>query len=166
MKLQNYAAARPASRLSRPRRLIEKALTAVVQETWIRGVLTLKIEDLVQAMGMSWITKWQVSKLCKEIDERVLSFLDRPLAARGVGRLSWRYSADHPRTSKLLISRKNIARQALSPCWPQEGWLPTSASETIIYDVGVKVLAPQASADRASIVERRIYRSHTCIVSF
>jgi len=62
-----------------PRRVIEKALTAVIQEAWINGVSTRRVEDLVQAMGMSGISKSQVSKLCKEIDERVSSFLDRPL---------------------------------------------------------------------------------------
>lgn len=62
-----------------PRRLMEKALTAVIQEAWINGVSTRRVEELVQAMGMSGISKSQVSKLCKEIDERVGSFLDRPL---------------------------------------------------------------------------------------
>ena len=62
-----------------PRRTIEKALTAVVQEAWIAGVSTRRVEDLVQAMGMSGISKSQVSKLCKDIDERVSSFLERPL---------------------------------------------------------------------------------------
>jgi transposase-like protein len=62
-----------------PRRTIEKALTAVIQEAWIAGVSTRRVENLVQAMGMSGISKSQVSKLCKEIDERVGSFLDRPL---------------------------------------------------------------------------------------
>jgi transposase-like protein len=62
-----------------PRRLMEKALTAVIQEAWIKGVSTRRVEELVQAMGMTGISKSQVSKLCKEIDERVGSFLDRPL---------------------------------------------------------------------------------------
>ncbi len=62
-----------------PRRTIEKALTAVIQEAWIAGVSTRRVEGLVQAMGMSGISKSQVSKLCKEIDERVRSFLERPL---------------------------------------------------------------------------------------
>ena len=62
-----------------PRRLMEKALTAVIQEAWINGVSTRRVEELVQAMGMSGISKSQVSKLCKDIDERVGSFLDRPL---------------------------------------------------------------------------------------
>ena len=62
-----------------PRRLLEKALTAVIQEAWINGVSTRRVEELVQAMGMTGISKSQVSKLCKEIDERVTSFLERPL---------------------------------------------------------------------------------------
>jgi transposase-like protein len=62
-----------------PRRLMEKALTAVIQEAWINGVSTRRVEELAQAMGMTGISKSQVSKLCKEIDERVGSFLDRPL---------------------------------------------------------------------------------------
>jgi transposase-like protein len=58
---------------------MEKALTAVIQEAWINGVSTRRVEELVQAMGMTGISKSQVSKLCREIDERVGSFLDRPL---------------------------------------------------------------------------------------
>jgi transposase-like protein len=62
-----------------PRRTIEKALTAVIQEAWVAGVSTRRVESLIQAMGMSGISESQVSKLCKEIDERVQSFLERPL---------------------------------------------------------------------------------------
>ena len=58
----------------------EKALVAVIQEAWIGGVSTRRVDDLVQAMGLAGISKSQVSKLCKEIDERVHAFLDRPLA--------------------------------------------------------------------------------------
>jgi len=62
-----------------PRRTSEKALVAVIQEAWIGGVSTRKVDDLVQAMGLSGISKSTVSKLCKDIDERVRDFLDRPL---------------------------------------------------------------------------------------
>src|SRR5919202_982482 len=57
-----------------------EALIGVIQEAWIGGVSTRRVDDLVQAMGLSGISKSQVSKLCKEIDERVHAFLDRPLA--------------------------------------------------------------------------------------
>jgi putative transposase len=61
------------------RKTTEKALVSVIQEAWIAGVSTRKVDDLVQAMGLSGISKSQVSKLCKEIDERVGAFLNRPL---------------------------------------------------------------------------------------
>jgi len=62
-----------------PRRLAEKALTAVIQEAYIQGVSTRSVDDLVRAMGMSGISKSQVSRLCEEIDERVTAFLERPI---------------------------------------------------------------------------------------
>jgi putative transposase len=62
-----------------PRKTSEKALVAVIQEAWIGGVSTRRVDDLVQAMGLGGIGKSTVSKLCKEIDERVNAFLDRPL---------------------------------------------------------------------------------------
>jgi putative transposase len=62
-----------------PRRLAEKALTAVIQEAYIHGISTRAVDDLVQAMGMSGISKSQVSRLCEEIDGRVNAFLDRPI---------------------------------------------------------------------------------------
>jgi transposase-like protein len=62
-----------------PRRMGEKALTAVIQEAYIQGVSTRSVDDLVQAMGMTGISKGQVSRLCGEIDERVNTFLNRPL---------------------------------------------------------------------------------------
>jgi putative transposase len=62
-----------------PRRMAEKALTAVVQEAYVHGVSTRSVDDLVKAMGMSGISKSQVSRLCAEIDEKVKAFLSRPI---------------------------------------------------------------------------------------
>jgi putative transposase len=62
-----------------PRRMSEKALTAVIQEAYIQGISTRSVDELVKAMGMSGVSKSQVSRLCQEIDERVTSFMDRPL---------------------------------------------------------------------------------------
>jgi putative transposase len=62
-----------------PRKVSEKALVAVIQEAWIGGVSTRRVDELVQAMGLSGISKSTVSKLCKDIDERVAGFLERPL---------------------------------------------------------------------------------------
>ena len=62
-----------------PRKTAERALVAVIQEAWIGGVSTRRVDELVQAMGLTGISKSQVSKLCKDIDERVNAFLERPL---------------------------------------------------------------------------------------
>ena len=62
-----------------PRRMAEKALTAVIQEAYIQGISTRSVDDLVKAMGMEGISKSQVSRLCGEIDERVDAFLTRPI---------------------------------------------------------------------------------------
>src|SRR5678815_1536876 len=68
-----------------PRKTAEKALVTVIQEAWIGGVSTRRVDELVQAMGLAGISKSQVSKLCKDIDERVNAFLDRPIEGE------WRY---------------------------------------------------------------------------
>src|ERR1051325_8271978 len=68
-----------------PRKIAEKALVSVIQEAWIGGVSTRRVDDLVQAMGLAGISKSQVSKLCKDIDERVTAFLERPIEGE------WRY---------------------------------------------------------------------------
>ena len=62
-----------------PRRTAEKALTAVIQEAYIQGISTRSVDELVKAMGMTGISKSQVSRLCEEIDERVNAFLSRPI---------------------------------------------------------------------------------------
>ena len=53
-----------------PRKTAEKALVAVIQEAWIGGVSTRRVDDLVQAMGLSGISKSRVSKLCKSLPRR------------------------------------------------------------------------------------------------
>ena len=62
-----------------PRRMAEKALTAVIQEAYVQGISTRSVDDLVKAMGMSGISKSQVSRLCEDIDGKVKAFLDRPI---------------------------------------------------------------------------------------
>jgi transposase-like protein len=57
----------------------EKALTAVIQEAYVQGISTRSVDELVKAMGMTGISKSQVSRLCAEIDDKIAGFLDRPL---------------------------------------------------------------------------------------
>jgi putative transposase len=62
-----------------PRRTSEKALAAVIQEAYVQGVSTRNVDALVKAMGMSGISKSEVSRLCAEIDEKVTAFRERPI---------------------------------------------------------------------------------------
>ncbi len=59
--------------------MAEKALAAVIQEAYVQGVSTRSVDNLVRSFGMSGISKSQVSRLCGEIDDKINSFLDRPL---------------------------------------------------------------------------------------
>jgi len=68
--------------LLEPRRRAERALVAVVQEAYVGGVSTRKVDDLVQALGMAGISKSEVSRLCAELDETVQAFLNRPLVGQ------------------------------------------------------------------------------------
>lgn len=67
--------------LLEPRRKAERALSAVVQEAYVHGVSTRKVDELVQALGMSGISKSQVSRLCEALDAEVQRFRERPLTA-------------------------------------------------------------------------------------
>jgi transposase-like protein len=62
-----------------PRRMAERALTAVIQEAYVHGISTRSVDDLVKALGMDGISKSQVSRLCEDIDQKVHAFLDRPI---------------------------------------------------------------------------------------
>lgn len=62
-----------------PRRKAEKALLAVVQSAYVEGVSTRKVDHLLQSLGLTGIDKSQVSRICKELDEPVRAFRERPL---------------------------------------------------------------------------------------
>src|SRR3954454_1546081 len=62
-----------------PRRRAEKALVAVVQEAYVQGISTRRVDDLVQALGMQGISKSQVSRLCADLDKEVQRFRTRKL---------------------------------------------------------------------------------------
>src|SRR3954452_12774571 len=86
-----------------PRRLGEKALTAVIQEAYVQGISTRSVDELVKAMGMEGISKSQVSRLCGEIDERVQTFLRRPIAG------DWPYlwlDATYVKARAIIISSR------------------------------------------------------------
>lgn len=63
------------------RRRAEKALVAVIQEAYVHGVSTRKVDELVRALGLDGVSKSEVSRLCAELDERMERFRNRPLDA-------------------------------------------------------------------------------------
>ena len=65
--------------LLEPRRRAEQALLAVVQQAYVEGVSTRKVDDLLQAMGLTGFDKSAVSRTCKALDEVVKEFRERPL---------------------------------------------------------------------------------------
>ena len=62
-----------------PRKRAERALTAVVQEAYVQGVSTRRVDELVQALGLAGSSKSQVSRLCRELDTEVERFRTRRL---------------------------------------------------------------------------------------
>jgi len=59
----------------------ERALTTVVATCYLLGVRTRRMEKLVETLGITRLSKSQVSVMAKELDEHVASFRSRPLDA-------------------------------------------------------------------------------------
>ncbi len=68
--------------LLEPRKRAERALVAVVQQAYVQGVSTRRVDDLVKSLGMTGISKSQVSRVCAELDEEVERFRSRPLEGK------------------------------------------------------------------------------------
>jgi len=66
--------------LLEPRRRAERALLAVVQEAYVLGVSTRRVEDLVEALGIASMSKSEVSRICSALDTEVEAFRSRSLA--------------------------------------------------------------------------------------
>jgi transposase-like protein len=65
--------------LLEPRRRAERALVSVVQEAYVAGVSTRKVDDLVRALGLEGCSRSEVSRICRELDEAMERFRSRPL---------------------------------------------------------------------------------------
>ena len=65
--------------LLEPRRRSETALLAVIQQAYVEGVSTRRVDDLIKSLGSDSISKSQVSRICRDLDEMVENFLGRPL---------------------------------------------------------------------------------------
>lgn len=93
--------------LLQPRRRAEHALLAVVQEAYVHGVSTRKVDDLVKALGLDGISKSEVSRICGELDPVVAAFRTRPLA--GEHRYLWVDATYHKvRVDGRVISQATV----------------------------------------------------------
>ena len=63
-----------------PRRRAERALLSVVQEAYVAGVSTRRVEDLVEALGIASMSRSEVSRICAALDAEVAAFRSRSLA--------------------------------------------------------------------------------------
>jgi putative transposase len=64
-----------------PRRRSEQALLAVVQQAYVCGVSTRRVDQLVESLGLR-ISRSEVSRVCAALDEHVEAFRGRPLEGR------------------------------------------------------------------------------------
>jgi putative transposase len=64
-----------------PRKRSEQALVSVVQEAYVAGVSTRKVDQVVESLGLR-ISKSEVSRICQGLDEQVDAFRNRPLEGR------------------------------------------------------------------------------------
>lgn len=62
-----------------PRRRWERALVAAVQEAYVLGLSTRRVDELVETLGNAGLSKSTVSRLCAELDEEARAFRERPL---------------------------------------------------------------------------------------
>src|SRR5215216_2707392 len=79
LKIPKVSAGNYFPSLLEPRRRAEKALQAVVVEAYVKGVSTRKVDDLVKALGIDGISRSEVSRICKVLDEEVRGFLGRSI---------------------------------------------------------------------------------------
>ena len=93
--------------LLQPRRRAEHALLAVVQEAYVHGVSTRKVDDLVRALGLDGLSKSEVSRICGELDTVVAAFRTRPLT--GEHRYLWVDATYHKvRVDGRVISQATV----------------------------------------------------------
>ena len=99
-----------------PRRTAEKALlTAVIQEAYVQGISTRSVDELVKALGMSGVSKSQVSRLCGELDERVGAFLNRPPWYRSFSERAASRMRTPSYPTRWRSSRATVSTSRLSP---------------------------------------------------
>ena len=105
--------------------MVEKSLTAMIQEAYIQGISNRSVDDLVKAFSMEGISKSQASRMCGEIDERVHAFLTRPDPAPRLSTAAFAGKANNepfPLSVKIGSNGRTYVTML-----PETGGLPTGA---------------------------------------
>ena len=58
---------------------VEKAILSAVSESYLQGVSTRRVEKIMTALGVEGISASSVSRITKELDEKVYEFLSKPI---------------------------------------------------------------------------------------
>ena len=95
--------------LLQPRRRAEQALRAVLQEAYVHGVSTRKVDDLVKALGLDGISKSQVSRMCQDLDAIVEPFRTRRLDGAYFAEMDHRFRGCGSRISAKWNARRSVA---------------------------------------------------------
>ena len=151
----------------------------VIQEAYVHGISTRSVDDLVKAMGMTGISKSQVSRLCEEIDGRVKEFLNRPIEG------SWPYvwiDATYVKTREggRIVSiativavgvntdgRREVLGKALGPSEAEPFWTQFLRSLTARGLRGVKLVISDAHEGIKAAVKKVFHASwQRCRVHF
>lgn len=98
-----------------PRRRIDQALYAVVMEAWVNGVSTRAVDDLIQALGGTGISKSEVSRICAALDEEVGKFRTRRLDAIEYPYVFLDATYLHVRDDRLVTSKAVVVATAVTP---------------------------------------------------
>ena len=143
--------------LLEPRRRSERALLAVIQQAYVEGVSTRRVDDLVKALGCEGISKSQVSRICQELDVVVDGFMGRPLGGPWTLPLTsaWWWRRPSMARASGRSSGWTWVRVKTAPSgWPSYARCPPGASagwswwyRTLIRDS--EAPSPQSSAEPA-----------------
>jgi transposase-like protein len=111
-----------------PRRRAERALLAVIQTAYVEGVSTRKVDELVQALGLTGIDKSKVSRICKELDTAVAAFRERRFERAypyvWLDALYLKVRENHRIVSKAVVIAIEYGRAANGRFW---GWISVGA---------------------------------------
>jgi putative transposase len=131
--------------LLEPRRRAERALLAVVQEAYLAGVSTRRVDDLVRALGIEGISRSEVSRICAELDAEVAAFRGRSLGETAYPYLWLDATYLKVRETGRVVSMGRSSRSGWRPRASDGSWGSSSRRATTRAAPGLASCAPSSS---------------------